>query len=165
MALQEAALLRLDPGLPAGSNAGRPAAAHWELQPVAAGLKLDEAAVEAAAAHAAAFDGEGEAGSAGHGSAGSEETAAGAAAGHAAAGGEPDGSEQTPMAVDADLPSEPDSAAAEALPLPPALAAQWLQSALPPASSTLRLLRPAAAAVLRALLVSRLCRVLSCALN
>lgn len=56
VALQDAAVLCLDPGLPAGANAGRPAAAQWQLQPVAAGVELDEAAVEAAAVLAASFN-------------------------------------------------------------------------------------------------------------
>ncbi|PRW57387.1 hypothetical protein C2E21_4320 [Chlorella sorokiniana] len=41
-----------------------------------------------------------------------------------------------------------------ALPLPPALAAKWLQSALPPTITSLQLLRPGAAAMLRVLLAA-----------
>ncbi len=155
VALQDAAVLFFDPGLPAGANAGRPAAMHWELQHIAAGLGLDEAAVEAAAAQAAAFGGQWEAGSGGESPTGSDCVANGTC-GEGAAGCKARSSSSSPdsMVDEAAQFDDPDTATSKALPLPPALAAKWLQSALPPSSTSLQLLRPAAATVLRAMLVS-----------
>ena len=151
VALQAAAVLRLDPGLPAGSNAGRPAAPCWELLPAAAGLDIDEATVDAAAAHVAAAGAQA-AGSGGSAAARSKgQAAAPAAAG--TGGGQPSARCSSLAAADAP-PPEAGLEAAAALPLPPALAAQWLQAASPPSDAALQLLRPAAAAVLQALRVS-----------
>lgn len=153
VALQDAAVLFFDPGLPAGANAGRPAAMHWELQHIAAGLGLDDAAVEAAAAEAAAFGGQWEAGSGGQSPTGSD-CVAHQSCRDGAAGGEARSSSPASIGVEEALFDDPDFAPKFALPLPPALAAKWLQSALPPSSASLQLLRPAAATMLRAMLVS-----------
>lgn len=154
MALQDAAVLCVDPGLPAGANAGRPAAAQWQLQPVAADVQLDEAAVEAAAVLVAAFDGTSPVGNAGGSPACSQGQLEARTDCCTATGEWSSHNSPAPAADHAALSEDSDAVASAVLPLPPALAAKWLQSALPPTSTALQLLRPAAAAVLRAMLVS-----------
>lgn len=134
--------------LPASSAPGAPLAAAWQLLPAGAGLCLDDAALQAAQAEAEAAGG------------------AEADAMQAVPSGE-----QHPLAAAAPVPG-PDveagqqaeeeacefaaeAAAAAALPLAPALALKWSQLSNPPNAAVLRLLRPAAAAMLRALQARR----------
>ena len=143
LVLQEAAVLELQQ-LPASSAPGAPLAATWQLLPPGAGLALTEGVVQAVAETA------GTVATAGSPPAASEEQGDTAAAVERPALLEAanEAANQSP-AAGAQVAAV--AAAAAALSPPPALVVQWSRAARPPLDATLRLLRPAAAAMLRSL--------------
>lgn len=170
MALQAAAVLELRQ-LPAtsGPPCSGSACTAWQLLPAGAGLGLAERDVEAAVQAAEA------AGAAAEVAAVGEELVAAvvAAAGQAAARmpvsaqaggahessasgspGTPGARQQGSTSPQAATSSPPAAAAAFPLPLPPSLAVRWLKGPRSPTSVALPFIRPGAAAMLRALLVS-----------
>lgn len=128
--------------LPASSAPGAPLAAAWQLLQAGAGLSLDEAALQAARAEAEAVGGaKAQAAQAAH---------SGVQDALAAAGPTPP-PEAPQQAAEEACAFAAEAAAAAALPLGPALALKWSQLSSPPSATVLRMLRPAAAAMLRAL--------------